>query len=168
MKIFNETLSEYFGYFIVAFLAFFIAQTFVIQFNLTGIIYTTLYLALYFLIYALCTNILKFSSLVAFYSFYKLAILIVLPVSWLNITYSVKFIKIMNILSSKNDLNKLIKYFDDTDNKIQLTSLWLCAEYYDKNLAIKWFENNYISKNLPVDTYFYPLFKSLTTVDNNN
>lgn len=168
MKIFNETLSEYLGYFIIVFFAFIIGQTIATHFNLAGIAYSILYLIAYFIIYAICLNIVKFSCLISYYSFYKLAILLLLPVFWFNIAYSIKFIKIMNILSSKKDLNKLTKYFDDSDNRIQLIALWLCAKNYDQNLTIKWYEENFINKNLTVNSYFYPLYKELFTPYNEN
>ena len=163
MKIFDYTLSEIIGCTIIVILTYCLSYYVLKPFVLSKVIVCILYLILGYTIYFLCIKIIEFSYNSVIDKKYKMAIFLMIFVYWFNISFSFKFINIVITFIKNKHVEKIQKYFNDKDEKIQYLSLCMYAFNYDVNPVIKWFEDNYISKNLPIDSYFYPIYADIST-----
>ena len=163
MKKFNYSFSDLFGYFVVILVSIILTELLSLFLNFNRLVALIIYLVIYFLILKLIDVIRGFAINLIIDKFYKASFLCILLVFWFNLAFSYKFIRILIFLMRKNDSESIQKYFYDNDSSIQYLSLLLCAESGNVAPVVKWFEDNYIRKNLPIDSYFYPIYTYIST-----
>lgn len=163
MRIFNYSISELFGYFICVLLAWQISSYIGLKFDLEYFTTVVVYISSYLILLYIIGKISDISYNFACYKKYKISIFLELLIIWFNIERGIKYIKILTTLMSGKNLEKIHNYFDDKDFYIQYVGLVLYANNYSTEPVIKWFEENYISKNLPIDSNLYPIYKYITT-----
>lgn len=160
-----EMLSEWLAV-LIAFLVCFIFLNYLnMHIEISRIASFIIFLICYFIIMFLHIVSMQASASLAFQKKYKMSIILILPFFLINISYSIKFIKMIFTFIKGDNIEKNQKYFNDCNQRIQYVSLCLYGNNYDTEPVIKWFEDNYISKNLPVESYFYPIYKLLTDPD---
>jgi len=99
---------------------------------------------------------------------YNLSIFLSLLIFWYNIDFFIKFIVIVSGIKAYNDTDFIQRLFYDSNPKVVYAALWLYAINVDPAPVNQWFEDNYISKNIPIDSTFQDIYKALTNQLNQN
>ncbi len=155
-------ISEYFGIFVLIFLTYYTAKLIVEINSLSYINFIVIYLVLYFVSYFILARMYSVIFRLATNKHYLIASIINIMFFWFDIYFSFNMLQILVIFITKMNYNLLEKYFDDKHLVLSYASLALCMLCYDKEPVNKWFYDNYISKSLPVDSNYYPLYKYLS------
>lgn len=162
MKIFENIFFPLLGYCLACILSLLLADVILMFINLNGISYKILIITIYFIIIFLCDKIFIFSLTCACAKYFKISLFLLLLIFWYDYGISFKFSKILSFFIKKEKYTEIQKYFYDNNRKIQFISLLLYAKHCDEKPVIKWFEDNYISKNIPIDSLFHTIYKDLS------
>lgn len=162
MKKFNGSISEIFGLLIVILLSRNIIHFISKQIHIKYIFSFLLYFFICCLILFICHKIFILAYNFAYNKKYKTSILIALLVSWTDIVFAFKYIKLINAIRKNENLEKIQEFFNDKNREIQYISLLMYLNNYDSTPVLKWFEDNYLNKNLPIESDFFPIYKWIT------
>ena len=121
--------------------------------------YFTFYFILYFGGSFVVEKVTNIAFLAALEQKYLFSLFLTYLIFIFDIERNNKKIKIYSLLQKGVDVEILSKYFDDKDNHIQYVALLLYADIMSINPVLKWFEEKYTSKNLPIDKYFIPVYE---------
>lgn len=66
---------------------------------------------------------------------------------------------ILSISDNLNPPDEIEKFIDDKNSIIKAYSLYYYSKYIDKNYVKKWFEDNYLNKNMEIEKFLLPSFK---------
>ena len=160
MKNLISYISDFLGVLIILVTSY----CFALQFDIPVVLFWILCIIFYCLILNVCAYLTTKSFVLAAIKNYKVAILIQTLVSWYDIEYFVRFVDIVSKLKSKKDLETVQKYFHDENTRFQHLALFLYAQV-DAEPVIKWYEDTYLSKNLPIDPDFEGLYGLITNED---
>ena len=158
-KIWGLSNSQLLGCFFIIIFSFSFLDLLKMYFSLSKMQYFTFYFILYFVggwVVEKITNIAFLASLEQKYSF---SLFLTYLVFIFDIVRNKKKLKIYSLLQKGVDVETLSKYFEDKDNHIQYMALLLYADIMSINPVLKWFEEKYTSKNLPIDEYFLPVYE---------
>lgn len=168
-------LSETLGVSILVLISWWISHSLLI-FIPAKYLSTLLLIVIYVGIYLLLLNLYqKLSSKIFEYSFnkkYNLAFLCMIITFPLNFLYSIKTYNILSLSIKRKKVvkisnsKKIQKYFNDSNPCVAYFALCIYAIHFNITPVIKWFEDNYLSKNIPIDSYYFPIYEWLTSPDN--
>lgn len=159
MKIFGLSLSEYLGSMLVVVLVLKIRAIIYLYFEPSFVLDVGIYVLLFFFIYWLINTIHRISFFCALEHKYSFAVFFT-RLCWIfDIAVFNKMLKIYSLLEKGVDVEKISEFFEDKNELIQYHSLLLYADAISINPVLKWFEEKYTSKNLPIDKYFLPVYE---------
>lgn len=121
---------------------------------ITALFYVLFYLVLMKIYELLFGLILILSYYNKYHILTVILLLLLLPA---NIEFSIKALKIIYLI--RHDSEKVIKYFDDNNDAVKYYALLFYGAQIDTVPVLNWFEERYIRKGIPIDSYFFPLYE---------
>ena len=159
MKVFGLTLSQHFGCIFVIIIVWKIKDIIRLYLELPYGMELGISILIFFCLYWLISTVSHISVLCALGYKYSFAIFFT-RLCWIfDISESNKRLEIYSLLEKGVGVEKISEFFEDKEERIQYISLLLYAEAISINPVLKWFEEKYTSKNLPIDKYFLPVYE---------
>lgn len=158
-KFLGLSFSQILGCFFIIIFSFSFLDFLKMYFVLSKMQYFTFYFILYFggsFVVEKITNIAFLSALEQKYSF---SVFLTRLSFIFDVSRNSKKLKIYSLLEKGVDVEKIAEFFEDKDAHIQYVALLIYADIMSINPVLKWFEEKYTSKNLPIDKYFLPVYE---------
>lgn len=158
-QFFGLSLWQFLGCFIVVFIALQLVDVLKLYVEFEKWQLLAVYFILYFGFLWVIDKLENIAFLAALDQKYSFSIFITRIIFIFDIGRNCKKLKIYSLLEKGLDVETLASYFDDKDNHIQYVALLLYADIMSINPVLKWFEEKYTNKNLPIDSYFLPIYQ---------
>lgn len=155
--------SENFGYILMVVISLYSINYFKMYLNFNSYVF---YLLFYFLLTILISKIKLFALLLSFSNvnrFFSLITFLIICLFPFDMAYYYKVLRIIFLLKpNKSEKQKEIKkFFYDSDETVQYFALSTYAKYISSKEPLDWFDEKYLKQNLPIDSYFFNIYKRI-------